>query len=84
MKTSTAKIKNHLHKLIVETDDESILHKVDVYFKSLKSSQDEDWWVAISEQEKTNIKTGLQQLKDGKKIPHEDVKLKADKLLGRK
>jgi len=83
MNTSKAEIKNHLHKLIVETDDESILSKVQAYFTTLKS-KNVDWWDTISDQEKEAINIGLQQLENGEGIPHEEVKRKVDKLLGRK
>lgn len=83
MKSNTAEIKNYLHKLIVETDDESILSNVQAYFTTLKSKK-VDWWDTVSQKEKDTINLGMQQLKDGKGIPHEEVKRKADKLLGRK
>jgi hypothetical protein len=83
MNASTAEIKNYLHKLIVETDDESILSKVQDYFTSLKSNN-VDWWDTISTQEKEAINIGLQQLENGEGIPHEEVKRKVDILLGRK
>ena len=83
MNANTAEIKNYLHKLIVETDDESILSKVQSYFTTLKS-KNVDWWDTISDQEKDAINIGLQQLENGEGIPHEDVKRKVDKLLGRK
>ena len=83
MKTSTAELKSYLHKLIVETDDESVLSKVQAYFTSLKS-KNVDWWDSISDQEKDTISIGLQQLEDGEGISHEAVKRKVDKLLGRK
>lgn len=83
MKTSTAELKSYLHKLIVETDDESVLTKVQAYFTSLKS-KNVDWWDTISDQEKDAINIGLQQLENGEGIPHEEVKRKVDKLLGRK
>lgn len=83
MKSSTAEIKNYLHKLIVETDDEIILSKVQAYFTTLKS-KNVDWWDTISDQEKEAINMGLQQLENGEGIPHEEVKRKADELLGRK
>ncbi|MDZ7777607.1 MAG: hypothetical protein U5L09_19315 [Bacteroidales bacterium] len=83
MNASTAKIKNYLHKLIVETDDEIILSKVQAYFTTLKS-KNVDWWDTISDQEKEAINIGLQQLEDGEGITHEEVKRKADELLGRK
>ena len=82
MNTNTAEIKNYLHKLIVETDDESILNKVQAYFTTLKN-KNVDWWDAISEQEKEAIQTGLRQLENGEGIPHKQVKHKVDKLLGR-
>ena len=83
MNASTAELKNYLHKLIVETDDESILSKVQAYFTTLKS-KNVDWWDTISSQEKEAINIGLQQLENGEGIPHEEVKQKVDKLLGRK
>lgn len=83
MNANTAEIKNYLHKLIVETDDENILSKVQAYFTTLKS-KDVDWWDTISDQEKEAIDLGLQQLENGEGIPHEEVKRKVDKLLGKK
>lgn len=83
MNANTAEIKNYLHKLIVETDDENILSKVQAYFTTLKS-KDVDWWDTISDQEKEAIDLGLQQLENGEGIAHEEVKRKVDKLLGRR
>ena len=83
MNTNTAEIKNYLHKLIVETDDETILTKVQAYFTTLKE-KNIDWWDMISDQEKKDIKKGLQQLENGEGIPNEQVKRKVDKLFGRK
>ena len=83
MNTSTAETKNYLHKLIVETDDETILSKVQEYFTTLKS-KNIDWWDTISDQEKESINIGLRQFKNGEGIPHAEVKQKVDKLLGRK
>ena len=83
MKSSTAELKSYLHKLIVETDDESVLSKVQAYFTSLKN-KNVDWWDTISDQEKDNINIGLHQLENGEGISHEEVKGKVDKLLGRK
>jgi len=82
MNASKAEIKNYLHKLIVETDDENILSKVQAYFTTLKG-KNMDLWDTISSQEKEAINTGLQQLENGEGVPHEEVKRKADKLLGR-
>ena len=83
MSSNTAEIKNYLHKLIVETDDESILSKVQAYFNTLKD-KNIDWWDTISDKEKDAIKLGLRQLENGEGIPHEEVRKKADNILGRK
>ena len=83
MSSNTSEIKNYLHKLIVETDDESILSKVQAYFNTLKG-ENIDWWDTISDQEKDAINIGLRQLENGEGIPHEEVRKKVDKILGRK
>lgn len=79
MNISTAETKNHLHKLIAETDDEGILSKVRAYFTLLKN--------------KTRIggtrfllrkKKPLTLLENGEGIPHKEVKRKVAILLGRK
>lgn len=80
MNITTAEIKNYLHKLIVETDDENVLNKVQAFFLKLKG-ENVDWWDTISSQQKETINIGLQQLENGEGIPHEEVKRKADKLL---
>ena len=82
MKSNAAEMKNYLHKLIVETDDESILSKVQAYFLTLKN-KNVDWWDTISDQKKEIINLGLQQLENGEGIPHEEVKRNVDKLFGR-
>lgn len=49
MNITTAEIKNYLHKLIVETDDENVLNKVQAFFFKLKG-ENVDWWDTISSQ----------------------------------
>jgi hypothetical protein len=83
MNTSTAELKAYLHKLIVETDDEQILSKVQAFFTTLKT-ENVDWWDTISEKEKELIQSGLQQLEAGEGIPHNMVREKATKLLVKK
>jgi len=82
MKTNTAILKNNLHKLIVETDDESVLSKVQAYFDTLRNSQN-DWWETLSEPETEYINKGLAQLDNGERIPNDEVKRKVDKLLSK-
>lgn len=82
MNIHAAEIKNDLHRLIVETDDVSILNKVQAYFATLRSKKI-DWWDSVSTHERKTIETGLQQLQNGDKIPYGVVQKKVNKLLGR-
>jgi len=82
MNTNTAILKNNLHKLILETDDESVLSKVQAFFDTLRNSQN-DWWDTLSEPEIEYINKGLAQLDNGERIPNEEVMHKVDKLLSK-
>ena len=59
------------------------------FFEQLVNSLDfvevdsNDWWDTISDKSKTLIQKGMEELRQGKGIPHEEVKKKVDKLLGR-
>jgi hypothetical protein len=79
----STEIKENLQRLISETEDEEILGKVHSYLTTLQSSNI-DWWELTTVQEKETIYESIGQLKDGKGISHNEVKKKADKLLGRK
>jgi hypothetical protein len=74
---NTAELKNHLHKLIVETDDLDILTKIQTYFKSLKS-KNTDWWDELSDSAKKEIEEGIQQAEKGDLINHEDARTRID------
>lgn len=82
MNVSTAELKNYLHKLVVETDDEIVLSKVQAYFTKLRS-KNTDWWDTISDEDKETIHIGLRQLEKGQGIPHDQVRQKVNKLLRR-
>jgi len=82
MNTNTAILKNNLHKLIVETDDESVLSKVQAFFDTLKNSQ-HDWWDTLSEPEIEYINKGIRQLDNGERIPNDEVKRKVDQVFDR-
>jgi hypothetical protein len=82
MDITISEIKNELHRLIVETDDIIILNRVQAYFSTLKDKQ-VDWWDSLSENEIASIERGVQQLDSGQGIPYDQVKEKANRLLGR-
>lgn len=74
---NTAELKNHLHKLIVETDDLDILTKIQTYFKSLKT-KNTDWWDELSDTVKKEIEEGIQQADKGDLIEHKDARKRID------
>ncbi len=82
MNTNTTELKAYLHKLIVETDDEQILSKVEAFFSTLRS-KNIDWWDTISEKQKEIIEIGQRQLASGEKIHDNLVREKVEKLLRR-
>ena len=81
---NTAELKNYLHQLVVETNDENILTKVKEYFTSLSRGNELDWWDKISETQKFEIEVGVTQLKNGQGISDPEVRNKVDVLLKRK
>ena len=83
MNSNTSDLKNHIHKLIGETEDEGILNKVHAYITTLRS-KNVDWWELTSVEEKEAIYKSQQHLKNGKGITHNEVKQKVYRLLGRK
>jgi hypothetical protein len=60
--------KLELVKLIVNIDNQKIIEKL---LKVLKSEQ-EDFWLELSENEKQEIRLGIEQLESGQRISLED------------
>ena len=60
--------KLELVKLIVNIDNGEVIDKI---LKLLKSEQ-EDFWVDLSEKEKEEIRIGIKQLDSGKRISIDD------------
>ncbi len=75
--------KNHLHQLVVETNNDVILEKVELFFEQLLSDISVDWSDTISDKEKQAIEAGITDLEEGRTVNHEDVKMQALKLLNR-
>lgn len=79
---STAELKNDLHRLIVETDDINILQKIQAIFNSfIKGEENNDWWDTISDQEKSSIKKGIEQLESGERFTHKEARKEINELL---
>lgn len=83
MNSKTTELKEILHQLVSNTNDEGILSQVQAYFSALQSKPI-DWWDYLNENDKLNIELGLSQLDNNEGNPHEIVQSKVDHLLGRK
>jgi hypothetical protein len=75
--------KNILHQLVVETNDDVILEKVEFFFEQLLHDSTLDWWDTISDKEKKAIEAGLSDVAENRLVAHEDVRQKALQVLGR-
>ncbi len=53
---------------LAQLSDERIIERI----KQLRK-QEEDWWDALSEEEKAEIHEGIEQSKRGETIPHDEV-----------
>ncbi len=82
MELNSTELRNQIHQLINEADDDK-LNNIQAYLIALQNEK-ADWWEAISAQEQEIIYKSRKLLEEGKGINHNEVKSKADKLLGRK
>lgn len=63
--------KRELIEWIMTIKDDSIIERI----KMLKEAQHKtDWWDEIADEEKASIEKGLEDVKMGRIIPHEEVK----------
>jgi len=69
---STAELKSNLHKLIDKVQDSKTL-KITYLLLSKNSEGTEDWWNAISDQEKAAIEKGLKDISKGNVSTHAKV-----------
>ncbi len=70
---NTSELKNDLHKFIVETNDITILSKVKEYVSSLRK-ESSDWWDEMTEEDKSSVQRGLDDLEAGRVHSDEDVR----------
>ena len=72
-------VKADIIQWITELDDQSILLEL----KKIKeqSTKKIDWWDTISVEERQSIERGLEDSKNGRTIPHSEVRKKYEKWL---
>ncbi len=76
---SVLELKNELHRLVVNTEDEIILENVRAYFLNLTSQ--EDWWDTLSEPQQSLVHDSIRQLDNGQTSTHQAVRERISKLL---
>lgn len=76
-------LREGLHKMIDQTKDVSILQAVYVILEREKQHEqgEEDFYDALHPLLKTSIEKGLEEIKNGQTVPHEEVKKRYDKWL---
>ncbi len=78
---SVAELKNDIHRLVVNTEDESILINIRTYFGEL--AKQTDWWDNLSEKQHQRILTGNEQLDSGRVVLNSEVRRKVNALLNK-
>ncbi len=82
--TTSAVLKNELHRMVVQTENLAVLEKVkNIFDLLLKNGETGDWWDELTEKEKALIQRGLQQLDNGERIPNSQVRLEINRMLGK-
>lgn len=79
---NTAEIKNYINKIVLDTNDLDILNKIQSYIEQLRT-KNIDWWDDLTDEQKKDAQTGLNQLENGEGIPHEEVRNRINKMLGK-
>ena len=69
--------------MVNDTNDPLILKEIAALFASLRE-EGGDWWDLISAEEKEKIELGRAQAASGQTVPHEVVRAKAQRIIGKK
>ncbi len=69
--------------MVDNTDDPLILKEIAALFATLRE-EGGDWWDLIPEAEKEKIELGRAQASAGQTMPHEVVRAKAARIIGKK
>jgi hypothetical protein len=82
--TTVAEIKNDLHRLIVETEEQEVLLQIRFIFEQMKVRNIEiDWYETLNIAQKKSLEIGLNQLNTGQRIAHSEVRKEINQRLGK-
>ena len=79
---SVAELKTNLIQFIIETDNPSLLKKMELYFKNLREQN--DWWDDMTTEQKKVIEESAAQIDKGEIVSNEQVREEINLLLGKK
>jgi hypothetical protein len=79
---STAELKNDLHRMIVETQDNSILEQISNYFSLIIAEK--NIWEGLSDAEKKQIESGVKDMQTNRTLSNEEVRAKVRLILNQK
>lgn len=74
-----AEIKNDLHRMVVETNDKTLLEHIALLFAQLR--EEKDWESVITEREKILIEKGRQDLLAGRTVTRATIRKDAEEIL---
>lgn len=68
-------LKSSIVKIVASINDSSILENLHNQLLQHKAEKEgeADWWLTASEQEKALVEKGMNDIKNGRTTPHEDV-----------
>ncbi len=69
--------KNELISWVTALQDQHLIKQL----LEIKKGQNEDWWKQLTQDEKSEILLGLEQVERGETVPHEVVKSRFQKWL---
>ena len=78
---NTIELKETLHQFISETNDMNILNKIKAFFQEVKDSTNE---IELTPYEEKLVAIGMQQIEEGRIMPHHEARQKIKQLLKEK
>lgn len=69
---STEALKLELIEWLVRLSDSAVIEQL----KIVKDSSEKDWWLDLTDEQKSGILRGLKDSEEGRVTPHEEVKRK--------
>lgn len=70
---STSELKLSITRLVKGTNDNSLLEAIYTLLSKATENQEADWYTSLSEEAKASIGRGIEDVNNGRAVPHEDA-----------